>query len=498
MICVSIGRTRHKMMIAEHKAIAERGAQLVELRLDWLSHTPDLSRLLQNRPTPVIVTCRRKADKGNWTGTEEQRLTLLRSAIVAGVEYVDLEEDVAHLIPRYGKTRRIISHHNFDETPQDLEAIHTRLCALQPDIVKLVTTANSPTDNVRMLRIVAGSSVPTAGFCMGELGTISRILTGRYGSPFTYATFSSERTMAPGQLTLDEMQRMYRYDQIDASTEIYGVLGDPIAHSLSPRLHNAAFQQEGLNKVYLPIRVPKDMLLLSLEAFEWFKPQGYSVTLPHKSAVLDRFKRHTGPVNSIGAANTLYHDAEGRWCAANTDCDAALDSLLQGLRSEAGAEQATLAGKKVLILGAGGVARAIGWGLVQSDAVVMIASRSKDRSDELVQHLGCQQILWENRGAVFADILINCTPVGMHPNLDETPFASNWLREGMLVFDTIYTPEQTLLIKQARERDCRTVTGVELFVRQAARQFELFTGRPAPIELMRERLRNAISFAARE
>jgi 3-dehydroquinate dehydratase/shikimate dehydrogenase len=234
MICVSIGRTRHKMVVLEHRALAEQGAQLVELRLDWLANTPDLSFLLAERPTPVVMTCRRPQDQGRWRGSEEQRLALLRAAIVAGVEYVDIEEDVAGSIRRYGNTKRIISYHNFTETPEDLEDIHERLTKCDPDVVKIATMANSTIDAVRMLRLVADSKVPTVGFCMGEMGLMSRVLCGKYGAPFTYASFSQERELAPGQIPFKQMREVYHYDRIDANTRVFGVLGDPISQTLSP------------------------------------------------------------------------------------------------------------------------------------------------------------------------------------------------------------------------------------------------------------------------
>ena len=499
MICVSLGRTRHKMMIAEHKALAERGAQLVELRLDWLSHLPDLGRMLAGRPTPVVVTCRRARDKGLWKWTEDQRLMVLRSAIVSGAEYVDLEEDIAGSIRRYGTTKRIVSFHDFEQTPENLEEIYTRMLQHDPDIIKIVTMANSPLDNVRIFKLAAAAKVPTIGFCMGEFGIPSRILAGRYGAPFTYATFSQERAMAPGQLTFDDMRDVFHYDKIDAATEIYGVAADPVAHSLSPLIHNAAFAHEKLNKVYLPIRVPQDALAATIQALEWLPVQGYSVTLPHKEAALEITDQYEGPIREIGAANTLFHGSDGGWRAANTDYDAALGSLVRELQTDTAvgtdASLSALAGRKFLILGAGGVARAIARGIVSHGGVLMISNRTKARAAELVEQLGCLLVEWQNRGAVFADVLINCTSVGMHPNLDQTPFAENWLREGMVVFDTIYNPERTLLIKQARERGAKTITGIDMFVGQAARQFELFTGRAAPVEVMRDALRRAISAA---
>ncbi|HET6324234.1 MAG TPA: shikimate dehydrogenase [Planctomycetaceae bacterium] len=492
MICVSIGRTRHKMVVLEHRALAARGAQFVELRLDWLQNTPDLGFLLNERPTPVIMTCRRPQDQGRWRGSEEQRLTLLRAAIAAGVEYIDLEHDIARDVRRYGKTKRVISYHNFEETPEDLEEIHERLAGLDPDIVKIVTMANSPVDAVRMLRLVHESKVPTVGFCMGELGLLSRLLCGRYGAPFTYASFSSERELAPGQISFDEMRDVYHYDKIDKQTQVYGVIGDPVAHSLSPLVQNAAFQAAGFNGVYLPFRVFRQFLSSSLDEFQWLGARGYSVTIPHKEAVLEEIPRHDDMVDDIGASNTLYRDDRLLWHAANTDYEAALAALRIALTRESGTEE-ELVGKKVLMLGAGGAARAIGLGLVRAGCGVTVTSRTHARAVSLAQRLGCQQIKWENRGAVFADILVNCTPVGMFPNVDDTPFPMNWFRDDMVVFDTVYNPENTLFLKQAREHACRTVSGIEMFVRQAALQYEYFTGRGAPVDVMRETLRRGIS-----
>ena len=195
-------------------------------------------------------------------------------------------------------------------------------------------------------------------------------------------------------------------------------------------------------------------------------------------------------MRQIGAANTLYRDSSGQWQSSNTDYQAALDSVKLGLRPDD-----TLDGKRVLLLGAGGVARAIGMGIVRAGGALVVTSRTSARSKTLATELKCRNITWENRGSEYADILINCTPLGMFPNLDETPFLDNWLREGMIVFDTIYTPENTMLIKQAKGRGCTTVTGVEMFVRQAAAQFERFTGQSASLDELRETLRRGISAA---
>lgn len=488
MICISLGRTRHSSMMEEHRALAEKGAELVELRVDFMRKRPDMGRLLKDRPTPVVVTCRRKADRGRWFGTEEQRLAILREAIIGGAEYVDLEVDVAGSIRRYGKTKRIVSYHNFDETPLELFDIHQRMAKLDPDVIKIVTMANSPGDNVRMLELVGAAGVPTVGFCMGEMGTISRVLCGRYGSPFTYASFSREREMAPGQLSWAEVRNLFRFDHISERTAVFAVIGDPIVQSKSPLIHNAAYRKLGLNAVYVPIRVPPDLLQESLKELERLSVAGFSVTIPHKEGVLQYAEQMDEATDLMGAANTLFR-RDGSWFATNTDAPAAISAIQDGLRKAGSIPD--LAARKVLILGAGGAARAVGHGLLQQGAVVTLTNRSRDRGKSLAAELGCQFTSWENRGSEICDVLVNCTSVGMHPNIDESPFEQHWLSDSTLVFDTVYNPEQTLLLKQARDRGCASVSGVEMFIRQAALQFELFTGYEAPVEYMTETLRRS-------
>jgi 3-dehydroquinate dehydratase/shikimate dehydrogenase len=492
MICVSIGRSRVKNVVQEHKTLAEAGAELVELRLDWLSGPPDLAMLLNDRPTPTIVTFRRPQDQGKWHGTESERQNLLRAAIVAGTDFIDIEDDIADKIKRYGTTRRIISHHNFNETPDDLEQIHERMTKLDPDVIKIISTANSPEDCVRMLRLVSDATVPTVGFCMGEFGTITRILCGKYGSPFTYASFSSERELAPGQLSFQQMKDLYRYDDINTETRVFAVIGDPIAQSLSPLIHNSAFQHEKINAVYIPLRVPRHQFYSALEAYKQLHIEGYSVTIPHKESAIKTVHFTDDSVKQCGAANTLYHREKGAWYAINTDMEAALTSIRLGLKQADGSHD-HLEGKRVLLLGAGGVARAIAYGLQKAGAVITVTNHNKVKAEELAKQLGCQFVTWENRGTDFFDILVNCTPVGMYPEVNDTPFPAHWLRDNMLVFDTIYKPESTLLIKQARERGCRTVSGLEMFVRQATAQFECFTEQEAPIDVMRNAIRQGIS-----
>ena len=482
-------------MRAQHEELAEKQAELVELRLDWMRTRPDVGKLLKDRPTPVVITCRRKKDRGQWSGTEEQRLMVLREAIIGGAEYVDLEIDIAGSIPRYGETRRIVSFHNFEETPPDLHQIHDRMTNCDADVIKIVTMANSQEDNVRMLELLQVAVIPTVGFCMGEFGITSRLLCGQFGSPFTYAGFSPGREMAPGQPTFAEVRNLYRFNKINEDTKIFAVVGDPIAHSMSPLLHNAAFRKAGFDGVYLPLRIPEGNLETTLTELGPLKISGCSVTIPHKQAAFQLADVPDEEADEIGAANTLFQQND-QWHATNTDCEAIEQSVLERLKIMPDVTHG-LGDKRVLVLGAGGAARAAIQAMLRHGARVTVSNRTRERGQQLALEMECGFLLWENRSTEDHDVLINCTSVGMYPMVDETPFPQHWLRESTLVFDTVYNPENTLLLKQARERGCATVTGVEMFVRQAARQFEIFTGQTAPREYMEETMRRAMAVGRR-
>jgi len=495
MICVSIGRGRHRHVIAEHKHLADNGVALVELRLDYIQGDVQVKRLLKDRPCPVIITCRRKVDGGRWEHSEEARLTLLRTAIVEGADYVDLEDDVAASVPRYGDTKRIVSHHDFQKTPSDLTQLHKRLAAMRADVVKIATMANHPTDNLRMLEMVHASRMPTVGICMGDIGAPTRVLAGRFGAPFTFATFSEDRVLAPGQIGWRQMREMYRYDSIGPATRIYGVVADPVAHSLSPVVHNAALAAAGIDAVYLPFRVPAEQIDEFLAGAGRWPLAGLSVTIPHKEAVLKQCREVDDLVRSIGAANTLSFGPQGI-TASNTDATAAVESLAAALTGDdlpSGGDG--LGVKTAIVLGAGGAARAVAFGLRKKGIEVTVAARTAERARKIAIEVGCKAVDWAGRHRLPHDCVVNATPVGMHPNVDETPYDKEHLRPYMVVFDTVYNPENTLLIKEARSVGCRVVTGVEMFVRQAAIQFRIWQGAEPPQGVMREALKRATASA---
>ncbi len=488
MICVTIGRGRHSSLAEEWKEAAEAGVGLVELRIDCLRREPELKRILKDRPTPLVFTIRRGVDGGLWRGNEDKRQQLIREAIALGVDYIDLEMDIAPKVRRFGKTKRIISYHNLKTTPVDIQDIAEKCEEFDPDVVKIATSASSLAEASRVLHLGATAKAPTIPIAMGEIGAFTRILGAKFGAPFTYAGFNPERVFAAGMIHYKVLQKDHRYEDINAQTEVYGVIGDPIEQSLSPAVHNAAFGHLGLNKVMVPFLVPNGELPAFFKELFWLEIKGCSVTIPHKEAIVPLLQQKEGAVERSGTCNTVVIQENGRRIGYNTDYRAAMESLEMAIGGQIGEEDSSpLFEKQVLILGAGGVARAIVFGLLRRGATVTIANRHDDRATRLAEEVGCRAITWSARSSTSADVIINATPVGMHPNVDDTPIPpGTFNRAGMVAFDTIYHPENTMMLKLARERGAVAVTGVDMFLRQAALQFKLYTGLDAPVEVMRD------------
>ncbi len=501
MICVTIGCGSHKRMIEEWQKLAEDKVKFVELRLDYLRKEPQLFRLLPNRPTAVLATVRRKSDGGNWRGTEEERIKLLRSLIAEGVEYVDLEVDVAPQIPRFGKTKRIVSYHNMTETPEDLDAIRNEAIEkCDPDVVKIAVTPKSISDVFRLIdflkRANADRSKPrTLALAMTEMGFFTRVLGKKWGCPYTYASFSQARTMAPGLPFYKTMRDEYRYDEINSDTAVYGVVADPVQHSLSPTIHNRSFADQGMNSVYLPFRVPKEELSEFVDkASEVLNLKGLSVTIPHKMEIMKKLSQFDPAVETIGACNTVVVDGNTRF-GYNTDYIAAVLSIETAMagRPVRPGEESPLAGQSALVLGAGGAGKALAYGLHERGARVIIADRKVEEGERIARWLGCEFCPWDEREGYVVQVLANCTPIGMFPNVDNAPMDLKSLRGGMVVFDAVYNPETTYLLRMAKEKGCKVVSGVEMFVGQACLQFKLFTGKRASASFMRRVIRDAMS-----
>jgi len=413
----------------------------------------------------------------------------LRQAARLGARYIDVEHDSITALGDVPREKVIISYHNFQETPADLADTYARLAATGAGVVKVAVMARHILDTVAVLRILRDARKPTIALSMGPRGVLTRILSAKFGALLTYASMPylapGEHTgggtlpaSAPGQIPAGEMRQLYRVDRMGPQTRVYGVIADPVGHSLSPRIHNAAFAETGLDAVYLPLWVEGDPAAF-VRAMREFDFDGYSVTIPHKQAVMAAADEIEPLARQIGAVNTIQRRADGSLFATNTDWTAGLAAI------EAAVGKGWLAGKRALVVGAGGVGRAMAFALKEAGAEVTLTDVDEARVEALAKDVGVGRCAIADVAKQTCDALLNCTPIGMHPKVDATPVPREVLRPGMLVYDAVYNPLETRLLREAREAGCRTVAGIDHFVRQAVEQFELWTGRPAPVETMR-------------
>jgi len=461
---------------------AAEAAELVELRIDHLG-ADALEGLVERFRGRCIVTYRAAADGGvDGAVAEADRLALLARAAKDGrVAYVDYElgcEGAAP--PAAGRAAKlIVSRHDFERTPhaKELEQLRAEMESTGADVVKIVTTARAEPDCFGVYHLFEGASAPMIALAMGEYGHASRVICLKLGAEMTFASAAPGRESAPGQISLDDMLGMYRAGEVGRDTALYGVMGDPIAHSMSPAIHNAAFAQLAMDAVYLPFRVTDDAAEFTRRIFGEVGLQGLSVTIPHKEAVIASLDRVDPVAERMGAVNTVAA-TEGGLYGTNTDSAAACDSLEAALGG-------SLEGRRIGVCGAGGAARAIVYGAADRGAEVLIANRTRSRAERLAAETGAAVCGPEELAGAGLDALVNATSVGMAPNRDSCPVADEALREGLVVFDTVYNPLETTLLARARSRGCVTVDGMEMFVGQAAAQFELWTGQAAPGGLMR-------------
>ncbi|MGL4421179.1 MAG: shikimate dehydrogenase [Gemmataceae bacterium] len=493
-VCVVIGRTRHKMIVAELAEATKRGAKFIELRIDFLAKAVEFKRLVEQKQTPWVATIRRPADGGRWAGTETERQTVIRQAIVANCfEWVDLETDIADTIRRFGTVRRLVSYHNMQETPANLDAIYEKMCGQDADVVKIAVMPRTPSDVQRIIELQRRAEKPTIAIAMGELGFLTRFTTLKYGAPWTYAAFNKERGIAPGLPSFEDFKTTYPVRSINRQTQFFAVVGDPVSHSFSPLLHNHMYLRTKTNAFYAPIRTNRGTLAELINALVEVPLDGLSVTIPLKEEAAALAAEKEPFVGLSGAANTLVRRPNGEYFAANSDSIAVIESLESHLKASAGENPPVeLSQLSFLLLGSGGVARAIAHALHEKGVQLTIAARNHEKAIRLAEEVRCKVIDWHARNATRFDVLINGTPVGMHPNLNEMPVHVSALQPGQIVFDTVYTPETTMLIREAKSRGCQVITGVEMFVRQAARQFEVFTGVAPDINKMREIMRKAL------
>ncbi|HKW75819.1 MAG TPA: shikimate dehydrogenase [Terriglobales bacterium] len=452
----------------------------VEFRLDYLPKPvlglPRLKTFIEYHPEALIIaTCRRVVSGGKFRGTIAAQIDLLAKAAQQGCHLVDVEIETAVKLKQsdFARLRRsanlILSFHDFRAT-RKLEDAFAKMRDYPADFYKIVTTANSLYDNVVMMKFLEKYShqYSLIGLCMGEQGVISRLLSQRAGSQFTFASAAVGEETGAGQIAARTLRETYRIDQLDAATRVYGVVGDPVAHSLSPIMLNTAFRRENVNAVYLALHA-KSMDDL-MKCVRDIPIHGFSVTMPYKEEIVKHLDKSDPLTAKIGACNTVVCGQEGKLFGFNTDVSGVVRPLEMRMR---------LAGARILVLGAGGAARAAVFGLKERGAEVYILNRTPGPAQTLAKQARAKVVNHTMLKKMEFDVIINATPIGMEGNRDPLLISEQEFR-ARYFFEMVYTPTETKMVKLARAKGIHVILGVEMFVQQGARQFEIWSGKPAP------------------
>ena len=477
-VCVAVTGTDPGELVDKAESLV-RDNPFLEFRLDYLPKPglalPKIRSFFEIYPHAVVIaTCRRASSGGKFKGTVPAQLEVLAKAAAAGCQLVDVElQTAAKLKPQQLQKLRsqaavVLSVHDFHATKK-LDETLAKMEVYPADFYKIVSTATTLYDNVAMMKFLEKQSDrhSLVALCMGEQGIISRVLGVRAGSAFTFAAVSPDERTAPGQVTAQDLRSVYRIDQVDVATRVYGVAGDPVAHSLSPIIMNTALRRENVNAVYVALHAKtlKDLLACVRD----IPIHGLSITMPYKEAILEHLDNTDSHTTKIGACNTVVRAQDGKLYGFNTDTAGVARPLEQRLALE---------GARVLVLGAGGAARAAVFGLKERGSEVFILNRTAGPAQKLARQAKARTIKRPDLKKLTFDVIVNATPVGM-TNTRETPLNENEIN-AKYVFDMVYDPAETRFLKAAKDRGAQIIPGIEMFVHQAARQFEIWTGKPAP------------------
>ncbi len=483
-VCVAVLGDDPAEMLDKAEAIVRENSFL-EFRLDYLKQPalalPKLKRFFELHPDAIAIgTCRRAANGGRFKGSVASQIEVLTKAAATGCQLVDVELETAEAIKPAewqrlrSKCAVVLSYHDFRAT-RKLEETFARMQEVTADYYKVVSTATRLYDNVTMVKFLNDKSYThsVVGLCMGEQGIISRVLGLRAGSVFTFAAATPGEETAPGQVCFRTLRDKYRIEQVDAATRVYGVAGDPVSHSLSPAMMNAAFRRENVNAVYLALHAKKlDDLLDSMRDIP---VNGASVTLPYKQEIVEHLDNTDVITTRVGACNTVVRGAEGKIYGFNTDVAGIVRPLEKRLQ---------LSGAKILVIGAGGAARSAVFALKDKGANVFVMNRTAPTGQKLAKQAKAKYVKRSELKKYTFDVIINATPLGMEGSMAKlSPLNENEIKTRYL-FDMVYTPAETPLVKMARAAGALIIPGIEMFVQQGVRQFELWTGKPAPAEEM--------------
>lgn len=501
MVCAplmapSVEQLVHDMLIAK-----SQGADLVEIRLDAIHNFQphkDLQLLLRNKPLPVLILYRPVWEGNQFEDDAHKQLEVLRCAKELGADYVEVDLKIASDFTKKEKSRwstgcKVITSCFVGNvtSKEDLSQVIACMQSTGADILKIVTNANDITELEKTFHLLSHCQMPLIAYSVGERGLISQLLGPKFGSVLLYG--SLDGYAVPGLPSLGSLRQAYGVDFMDNDTKVFGLISKPVGHSKGPILHNPTFRHVGFNGIYVPMFV--DDLKEFFRVYSSPDFAGFSVGIPYKEAVVNFCDEVDPLAESIGAVNTIIRrPCDGKLIGYNTDCEASITAIEDGLKvngrtNGAAFLSSSLARKLFVLVGAGGAGRALAFGAKSRGARIVIFDIDFHRAKTLAAAVSGEALPYENlvsfqpeKGAILA----NATPIGMHPNKDRIPVPEATLKDYVVVFDAVYTPRKTTLLEDAEAAGAVIVSGVEMFLRQAIGQFNLFTGSKAPEEFMRE------------
>jgi 3-dehydroquinate dehydratase / shikimate dehydrogenase len=478
LLCETVtGRSMAELVAARDGATH---GDMVEVRLDGVSDL-DVAAALQGRRVPALVTCRPTWEGGRYEGAEDERARILSRALELGAEFVDVEWRATTrsngdftAVVRRDPTRVVLSLHDFDGVPRDLDDRVRAMRGVGAGSIKVAVAVSRLSETLPLKAIGAAGDAVVVG--MGEAGVPSRLLAAHYGTRWTYAGHG----VAPGQLPAETMADDFHFFRVGPETRIFGIVGTNALHSLSPVMHNAAFEAAAIDAVYVPLRACDFDDFLAYAAAMGIA--GASITIPFKLEALRAAKPADRLTQSVGAANTLRRDGDG-WQATNTD----VDGFLTPLDAVFGPR---LRGARAAVLGAGGAARAVVAALRSRGVLVTVYARRPEQAQQLAQALEASAGEWPPAVGSW-DLLVNCTPLGGAGTRDESPLPREAV-SGPLVYDLTYAPGPSALLRAAKAAGALTIDGLPMLVAQAERQFEWWTGRKPEPGVMADAVRRRV------
>lgn len=479
MLCVSIYQKSRQLALVD-MLNASRQGDMIEIRLDRFSKDPNAGELLQHKSKPVICSCRRPKDGGDWDGTEEERQALLRSCVVSGADYVELEMDIAANFRRYGTTKRVISYTNLEETPGDIAAIYAGAQTKNPDVIKLVTRVNTPEEAWPLVQILVNPPVPTVVVGLGPSGTMLTILARRMGAPWSYAALEKGMESYPGQKSVEVMRSIYHHPEINNHTRFIGVVGSEERDEILTALVNAAMVQ---------LESPLRCLPLEVGSVKLFQKVVQAVKI--HSILVDSVN-----ANRLGEMITQYHGLADRvkmvdilgltqdhWSGFLLEEKAIFTALCRQIQSKPD-EDNSVQGKTFLLTGITPISQLVAMRIVKQGGILIVTDRDRTQAARLAQELHCRVVQFEALYTTLHDVLIigsDKAPAGVHK---ATSLQTNYLRQGMTVVDLTSPLRASSFLIKAAQRGCNIVHPADVIKELVNHQVKLMTGKEVPVDCL--------------